>query len=269
LEPADPWKDGLMPKALETYKYMQEHLPSEYREEYEYLDGWASAMGPTDTAGLILSYDKFLEALYLSPEKVHQVMKITTENTIRFMKAQEQIGGRLKRFLVADDIIGLMSPKHFQEFSLPYLKQIFDTFSYAIGIFHCDANTTHLLEDIPQIGMNVFNFGPEIDIKEIKNKIGNRVGLLGNLPPISIKNWLPSDTLQKGTPEDVERICKHLIEVGLLARGTPQAVEREVKEKIESLAPGGGYILTSGNSIASYCRPENVLSMIKTLHKYG
>ena len=44
LKPADPWKDGLMPKALETYEYMQEHLPSEYREKYEYLDGWASTM---------------------------------------------------------------------------------------------------------------------------------------------------------------------------------------------------------------------------------
>ncbi len=247
LEPPDPWKDGFMPKALQTYKYMQDHLPSKY-QQYEYLDGWAGAAGPTETAGLILGYDKFLESLYLDPEKAHEVMKITTETTIRFMKAQEEIGGRLKRFLISDDIIGLISPEHFREFSLPYLKKIFDTFSYAMGIFHCDANTTHLLEDIPEVGMDVFNFGPEIDIEEIKNKIGDRVCLLGNFPPISIKNWPPSRTLQKGTLGDIDRICRHLMEVG---------------------KSNGGYMLTTGSGMARSTPKENIEVMIRSAEKYG
>ena len=58
------------------------------------------------------------------------------------------------------------------------------------------------------------------------------------------------------------------IDVGLLSKGTPEEVEREVRNKVKLLAPGGGYILTSGNSIPSYCKPENVLAMIKTVHKY-
>jgi len=38
-EPADPRKDGLMPKALEDYEYILENMPSHYKEKYEYLDG--------------------------------------------------------------------------------------------------------------------------------------------------------------------------------------------------------------------------------------
>lgn len=248
LEPANPWKDGLMPKALKTYQYMQDNLPPRYREEYEYLDGWAMSVGPTDVAALCVGYDVLFRNFYLNPEKVHKLIEISTETTIRYMKAQEKIGGRLKRFMIADDSIGLISSTHFKEFTLPYLKKIFATFNYAIGIFHCDTNTTHLLDDIPEIGMNVFNFGPEVDIRKIKNKIGKRVCLFGNIPAIPIKDGPPSCTLLKGTPWDVDRICQYQIAVG---------------------KPNGGYMLTTGSEMARGTPDKNIEAMVKAAEKYG
>ena len=38
---------------------------------------------------------------------------------------------------------------------------------------------------------------------------------------------------------------------------------------IRDLAPGGGYIVTSGNSLTGYCRPENALAMSAAVHAYG
>lgn len=248
LEPPDPWKDGLMPKSLRTYEYMLENIPSHYKKQYEYLDGWATSLGPLDVAGLCISYDALFHNFYLHPEKIHRLMEITTETTIRYMKAQEKIGGRLKRYLVSEDAIGLISSEHFKEFALPYLRRIFATFPYAIGIFHCDANTSHLLDDIPEIGMDVFNFGPEVDIKKIKRKIGNKVCLLGNIPPIDITNISPSDTLLKGTPQDIDRISRYQIERG---------------------KPNGGYILTTGSGMARGTPEENIEIMIKVAEKYG
>ena len=40
-------------------------------------------------------------------------------------------------------------------------------------------------------------------------------------------------------------------------------------ELIRDIGPGGGYILTSGNSLAGYLRPENVLAMSAAVQKYG
>ncbi|MCD6406808.1 uroporphyrinogen decarboxylase family protein [Candidatus Aerophobetes bacterium] len=248
MGPPDPFKDGLMPKALETYKYMMENIPSCYRERYEYLNGWAISLGPVDMAGISLGYDTFFSSMYLNPEKIHRVMEITTETVIRYIKAQEKIGGKLKRYEIADDGIGLISPEHFKEFALPYLRKIFSTFSHGIGILHCDADTSHLLEYIPEVGMNIFNLGPQVDIKAAKEKIGKKVCLMGNIPPIDITGIPASNTLLKGTPEDVERICRY---------------------QIEAAKPGGGYILTTGSGTARGTPDKNIEAMIKAAKKYG
>ena len=38
---------------------------------------------------------------------------------------------------------------------------------------------------------------------------------------------------------------------------------------IRDLAPGGGYIVTSGNSLAGYLKPENALALSRAVQKYG
>ena len=55
----------------------------------------------------------------------------------------------------------------------------------------------------------------------------------------------------------------------LLPYGTQEEVERAVKETIEQAAPGGGYVLSSSNSIHPGCKPENYLAMVRAAHKYG
>jgi len=78
-----------------------------------------------------------------------------------------------------------------------------------------------------------------VDILEVKKKYGDKVCLLGN------------------------------VDLNILGMGTPEETENEVKELIRNIAPGGGYILTSGNSLASYLKPECVLAMSEAVKKYG
>ena len=46
-------------------------------------------------------------------------------------------------------------------------------------------------------------------------------------------------------------------------------MEAEVREKIKALAPDGGYILATSNSITDSCKVENILAMIQAKEKYG
>ena len=55
----------------------------------------------------------------------------------------------------------------------------------------------------------------------------------------------------------------------LLVNDTEEEVEETVKETIEKAAPGGGYIITSSNSIHPNVRPENYVAMVEASHKYG
>ena len=51
--------------------------------------------------------------------------------------------------------------------------------------------------------------------------------------------------------------------------GPAEGVDAEVKERIAVAGKGGGYILSSANSLTDYCKLENVQAMANALKKYG
>jgi uroporphyrinogen decarboxylase len=79
-----------------------------------------------------------------------------------------------------------------------------------------------------------------MNIKEVKEKYGSRVCVVGNI--------------------DLDYT---------LTLGTPEEVDREVKERIAVAGKGGGYIITSANSLTDYCKTENVWAMSRAVKKYG
>jgi uroporphyrinogen decarboxylase len=78
-----------------------------------------------------------------------------------------------------------------------------------------------------------------MDIRAMKRECGDRLCLLGN------------------------------VDLNILTAGTPREVDEEVRGLIRDVAPGGGYIVTSGNSLAGYLDPDNVLSLSQAVQRYG
>jgi len=67
-----------------------------------------------------------------------------------------------------------------------------------------------------------------------------------------------------------DRVCLlGNVDLNILGAGTPEETDEEVKYLIRNVAPGGGYILTSGNSLASYLDPKCVMAMSNAVKKYG
>jgi uroporphyrinogen decarboxylase len=54
-----------------------------------------------------------------------------------------------------------------------------------------------------------------------------------------------------------------------LVYGSVEETIEETKNCIRTAAPGGGYILSSSNTIHASVKPENYLAMLDTLKKYG
>ena len=59
------------------------------------------------------------------------------------------------------------------------------------------------------------------------------------------------------------------VDVDLLCRGSADQVRQSTRALIDVVSPGGGHILSSGNSITSAVQPENFLAMVETAHEYG
>jgi uroporphyrinogen decarboxylase len=165
-------------------------------------------------------------------------LEICTKTVIDYVKALEEVSGRSEFLFMADDIIGLVSTKFAEEFGFKYMKRIYDSFSGRLRVYHNDAKTMHLLEQIRDLGVQLFNFSFQNDIKETKERIGDRVCLWGNVEPIGI--------FRTGSPEEIEDICRR---------------------KIEVAAPSGGYILSTGAAV--YGPDRSIDAMISAAKKYG
>lgn len=155
---------------------------------------------------------------------------------------------KLGAILLSDDLAFaenfLVSPKVYRKYVFPWYKKIGDVLSEAgiPFIFHSDGKFWDVLDDLIDCGVKgIHPIEPlAMDIVDVKKRYGNKLAIFGNI--------------------DLEYT---------LTRGTPEEVDALVKQRIKELAPGGGYGLSSANSIPEYVKPENYKAMIVATKKYG
>ena len=135
--------------------------------------------------------------------------------------------------MVLDDVVGMVSKRHYEAIIHPHLRRLFDEFDGLIRVYHNDTPCPHLLTSLAEANFDVFNFSHEIDIADAKAKMGHRVALMGNVPPL---------------------------DVGV--RGTPDEVTASARACLEKGAPGGGMILSFGGGIAPGTPPENIDALL-------
>jgi uroporphyrinogen decarboxylase len=109
-------------------------------------------------------------------------------------------------------------------------------------IYHSDGNISMVLEELIELGITGWHPVEKQahDINEVKARYGDRIALLGNI--------------------DLQYT---------LTKGTPQDVDDEVRTRIRDLAPGGGYCVSSGNSIPEYVPIDNYAAMLEATYRYG
>jgi uroporphyrinogen decarboxylase len=147
-----------------------------------------------------------------------------------------------------DDIAytnGLMvSPVILRQIFFPWMQRAAQI-CHAHGrpfLFHSDGQIDAVLPDIIAAGTDALHpIEPKcMDILKVKRQFGDRLALVGNL------------------------------DLGYtLTRGTPQEVRQAVRELIQQVAPGGGFLLGSANSITNYVPLENYQAMLDATFEYG
>jgi uroporphyrinogen decarboxylase len=139
-----------------------------------------------------------------------------------------------------------INPVYFEEFIAPGLARLVETVHTNGGYFikHTDGNIYKIIESIINTGIDGLNpiepGNAGMDLGLVKKKYGSRVCLMGNVE------------------------CSTL-----LAFGSREEVVAEVKKCIDIAAPGGGYIISSSNSIHSSVKPENFTAMMEAIELYG
>jgi len=206
--------------------------------------GHGDVCHPNDQAYLPV----FLEAMAAEPKLVDRFFEATTEAILPIVQAQLEIG--------VDGIMGatdwcfktgpIMSPKMFNRFFVPHLKEIVQlTHRYNKPfIKHLDGNTESILPAlVDKVGIDAYHsIEPTagMDIYKLKEQYGRRISLWGNVD------------------------CGEI-----LINGTPEQIRENVKDLIGTVAPGGGFVLASSNAIQDWVPMKNLQTMLQAARDYG
>ena len=190
---------------------------------------------------------QFLMDMVDNPKLVHELIEVCQSHDIPAM--QRMVAAGMDVVVFGDDYADknstLMSPRHFKEFILPGLKRAVDA-AHEAGAYvlkHTDGNIMGIIDMIVDTGIDALNpIEPQagMDIGLVKEKYGDRIAIIGNID------------------------CGYL-----LSQAPAEEVRRVTRRTIETAAPGGGYMLSSSNSIHSSVKPENFMAMVETLREYG
>ncbi|MCS7104421.1 MAG: hypothetical protein NZ954_02490 [Thermofilaceae archaeon] len=138
----------------------------------------------------------------------------------------------------------IISPFNLKELVLPWQKRCAEAV-HKFGkpfILHSCGNLKVLMEDlISYVGIDAKHSFEDASypITEYKELYGDRIALLGG------------------------------VDMDKLARMPAEHFVEYVKEVIKKCAPGGGYALGCGNSVANYVKLENYLAMLDVGKRYG
>lgn len=143
-------------------------------------------MGPFSTAISIIPMQEMMRSLRKSPAKVHQLLQAITDCLLAMIDhfSVLEINYGLTDSVVSNDLIG---PKQFDEFAAPYLKQLVDRIHFhgrKVNLHMC-GNISPSLESIGHLGLDWLSIDQKMNLMEVKQRIGNQVGLQGNVDPIN------------------------------------------------------------------------------------
>jgi uroporphyrinogen decarboxylase len=142
----------------------------------------------------------------------------------------------------------IISPETFRDQLKPLYKKMVDQFKLAksdiIPILHCDGAVADLLDDIREIGFEVFN--------------PVQPGVPGHLPQGMKDNF-----------GELFAFWGAIDQQDLLPNGTDQELELDIIEKISILGKNGGYMIAPAHIIQNDVSPERVLLFIELCKKHG
>ncbi|MDR2825273.1 MAG: uroporphyrinogen decarboxylase family protein [Deltaproteobacteria bacterium] len=236
LSPHNPYKDGQLPALLEATRRTLEEIGQE-------VPVTCGLEGPFTLASLVAGADNLARWMVRKPETVHKLLGIVYESCRLLADAIIDIGS-VPSLTCAMSSSTVISPRHFKEFSQPYLTKLIQHIKArgvaSVGLHIC-GKTAPIWEGMADTGAGCLSIDNMAHLDEAKRVVGDRVCLMGNVPP--------AEVLLQGTVEDVRKASRKCIR--------------------EAWDNPCGFILASGCSLPTETPFANIDAMLDTVREVG
>ena len=219
---------GLLPFVIRRLKRMQPQI-----ESMGHQVKFAVARGPLNIASFLLGSTELMVAMMTDQDRCHKLVDLITDFLIDWIGYQIESFPTIEGVFLLDDIVGFLGDDQCNEYVVPYFKKIYSAFDTKINMFHNDSNGLVSTPYLFRMGVNLFNPSFEHSLHELKELAGNKVAILGNIPPRDV-----------------------------LAEGTPQDIQAAVKKSVSGLTDMSRIILSCGGGMPQNVSSENIKAFI-------
>jgi uroporphyrinogen-III decarboxylase len=232
LQVPNPKTDGLLPFVLNRLKLAQPKI-----EAAGHKIRFAVARGPLNIASYLMGSTEFLTAMMMEPDKVQKLLKIITTFLKDWLDLQRQTFPSIDGIFMLDDIIGFLGEEEFLTFGLPCFKELY-TNDVSVRFLHNDAPCRVSAPFLPDMNVNLFNMGFDVPLAELRQLTGEKVALLGNIPPRDV-----------------------------LASGDSAKITTAASELVRSLPNQKGIIFSCGGGMPPGVSSGSIASFIRTVRR--
>lgn len=183
-------------------------------------------------------FGKVKTMLYQEPETLHLLLNHVAKAVMHYLNAQIKAGAQVIQ--IFDTWGGALSTPAYKEFSLAYMQQILDGLKREyegnkIPVILFTKGAGLWVEDIAATGCDAVGIDWTLDIGQVRESIGDRVALQGNMDPAILKS-------------------------------NPDVIRKEVKSILERFGKGPGHVFNLGHGITPDIDPENAGAFINAVH---
>ncbi|ESR49114.1 hypothetical protein CICLE_v10031799mg [Citrus x clementina] len=169
-------------------------------------------------------FSKIKRLAFSQPKVLHALLRKFTTSMAKYVQYQADNGAQAVQ--IFDSWATELSPVDFEEFSLPYLKQIVDTVKQThpdLSLILYASGSGGLLERLALTGVDVVSLDWTVDMAEGRRRLGPDVAVQGNVDPGALfgsKDFITNrinDTVRKAGR------WKHILNLGHgIKVGTPE-----------------------------------------------
>ena len=166
-----------------------------------------SIRGPVTVGTSVCGTMNYLSFVLDHPDVMDDFVALLAAKSIEYLTLQRgRTGGEARGLKFLDDNCCLLSPRLYERFGYPILRDLFDRFSPRPGAVggderyqHSDSETTHLLPFFRDLRMTGLNLGPTVDPTRIRQTV----------PTAVIHGQVPPETLADGSRAELRAAVAH------------------------------------------------------------
>ena len=199
------------------------------KEEIKDLPVFCGVIGPYSLAGRLFDMTELMMECYDSPDEVKELMSKVTAFLKEYIKAFKDAGA--DGVVMAEPAAGLLSPALADEFSSPYVKEIFDSVNdddFVICYHNCGNTVVNMADSIASLGADIYHFGNAIELKDMIPLMPKDALVMGNVDPVLFKD------------------------------GTPDEIRESVQKVYDACSSFDNFMISSGCDIPALAKWENI-----------